>query len=208
MRACYRAFGRDEEGSRMVDDNEKLTAAIVEGATQWRAKAEQSFRLVGEFMYHFAMLESTLDELLRRMMGLEIISALILSANLDMSKKITLAICGMPYQHNTSIDTNKAIKDLNKIRGISDDRNIVAHTFFGPTASGDGVEFNRTIAKASLDITPIIWSTAEFEAKFNRMREVRERVAALAEAVTPVHSDQESAQWIEESLRSDGPKND
>ena len=47
---------------------------------------------------------------------------------------------------------------------------------------------------------PIIWSEAEFEAKFKMMREARELVTALTKEVTPVQSDQESAQWLEESL--------
>lgn len=187
----------------MVEGKENLTAEMmemIEGAKQWKAKANQCFRLVGEFMFHFAMLENELDGLLQRMMGLETISAAILTANIDMSKKVNLAITGIPFQYLAGIDTKKRVKDLKKLLKINDDRNLVAHSFFGPPTSGDGVQFNRTTARINLKMDPIIWSEAEFEAKFRMMREARELVAALTKEVTPVQSDQESAQWLEESL--------
>jgi hypothetical protein len=96
------------------------------------------------------------------MMGLESLNALILTANIDVARKVNLAICGMQFQH---IDQNAAVKDLKRFYEINDDRNIVAHSFFGPPKDSDGVEFYRTTAKKELKIGKILWAKADFTEK-------------------------------------------
>lgn len=171
----------------------------LENVQEWHASLQESFALIGEFLWHFSLLESELDKLLQRMMGLESMSALILTSNIDIAKKINLAICGLEFQ---GVEHIEAIKDLKALYSINDDRKIVAHCFFGPSKARDGVAFHRTTANSKLKLASLVWTKAEFRSKFTAMDAARDRIGALTAAITPPEEQgTTSLRWLGESLK-------
>jgi len=167
-------------------------------ARQFNDKLQECFALVGEFMWHFSVLESKLDKLLERMMGLETLNAVILTSNIPIAKKINLAVCGLEYQ---AVDQDASKKLLRKFNSINDDRNIVAHCTFGPEDAGKGVKFYRTTANAKLKIEDIVWRKDEFTKKFRDMDAVYKRLSELIDVVSPVKSQAKSLKWLGESFK-------
>jgi hypothetical protein len=174
----------------------------AEEIMEWRRRLEESWTLVGEFMYNFAMVESALDDLIGAMMGLEILSTTILASNISVSKKINIAICGIQFQQ---IDRVVAINDLKSIREINNDRNTLANCVFGPTSSGDGVELHRATARNQLKIDMVVWKKADFRVKVQAMEKLHQRLKALIEAVSAVQSDEAFLQWFRQTLLTTFP---
>jgi hypothetical protein len=171
----------------------ELTKEQMEQAARFMVRSREAFALVGEFMWHFAMLEDDLNNLVEQMMGLETMNGAILINHLDIAKKVNLAVCGMQLQ---PIDQKAAIKDLNKIFGINEDRKIVAHCLFGPTTEGEAVDFHRTTTNKKLSLDLVTWTKDDFRAKFERMTEVRNRLVDLTNTVKMVQSELFS-RWLE-----------
>jgi hypothetical protein len=165
----------------------------IQIAADWKNRCQEAFALVGEFMWHFAMLEDDLNTLVEQMMGLETMNGAILINHLDIAKKVNLAICGMQLQ---PIDQKAAIKDLNKIFGINENRKIVAHCVFGPIAGGGAVDFHRTTTNKKLSLDLVTWTKADFNAKFEQMTALRQRLVDLTNTVRMVQSELFS-RWLE-----------
>jgi hypothetical protein len=186
-----------QEG-RTVEDRAEMAGFKFEEMKDWNSSLQECFALVGEFLWHFSLLESELDDLLARMMGLETMNALILAANIDLAKKINLAICGIEYQ---PVDRAEAVKDLKKVFSINDDRKIVAHCFFGPSKKRDGIEFRRTTANSKLKLMSVVWTMDEMQAKFADIRATRDCIKALTAAISPDKSAESKSLWIGQGLK-------
>ncbi|KFG66734.1 hypothetical protein [Microvirga sp. BSC39] len=171
----------------------ELTEEQMQQAASWMVRYQETYEMVGEFMWHFAMLEDDLNNLVEQMMGLETINGAILINHLDIAKKVNLAICGMQLQ---PINQQAAIKDLNKIFGINDDRKIVAHCLFGPTKEGGAVEFHRTTTNKKLSLDLVVWTKDDFKAKFEKMTALRKSLVDLTNTVKIVQSELFST-WLE-----------
>jgi len=184
--------------SRTVEDRAEMTGFKFEEMEEWNSSLQECFTPVGEFLWHFGILESELDALLARMMGLETMNALILAANIDLAKKINLAICGIDFQ---PVDRAEAVKDLKKLFSINDDRKIVAHCFFGPSKKRNGIEFHRTTAHSKLKLMSIVWTKDEMQAKFADIRATRDRIKALTAAISPDDSAKSKSLWIGQGLK-------
>jgi hypothetical protein len=177
-----------------------LTEDQIQRAGSWMVRSREAFALVGEFLWEFAMLEDDLNKLLRQMLGLESINGVILINHIDFAKKVNLAICGMQLQ---LIQRETTIKELNKLYGINDDRKIVAHCLFGPTEQGGAVEFHRTTTNKKLQMDKVVWTKADFEAKFERMTASRHRLEELTTTVKTVQSELFS-RWLESTFSMQG----
>jgi hypothetical protein len=125
----------------------ELTEDQLKQAANFYIRSRETYALIGEFMWHFAMLEDDLNKLLGRMMGLETVNSQLLVSHIDFARKVNLAICGMPYQ---LVDHEEAIKVLTKIHDVNTGRKIVAHCLFGPAEEGGAVEFHRTTTNKKL----------------------------------------------------------
>lgn len=106
----------------------------------------RAFRLVGEFMFHWAHLESVLNTGIHKLLRLEGAEALIATANITVRDKISLFRTLITY-YNAAGDWLKAAnKTLDRVSDLSGERNLVAHNMFSPHEDG-GVEFFLVKAK-------------------------------------------------------------
>src|SRR6478672_10650420 len=85
--------------------------------------------LVGRFFYHFGRVELQLDEAITRLFKLDNKNALNLTANIDFIRKAYIVHTALGLQAEAgkpvSVDVKKT---FSAIRGLTDDRNTVAHS--------------------------------------------------------------------------------
>lgn len=140
----------------------------------------RAFRLIGEFMYHWAALERALNSGVAQL--LQIDSALdqaILTTNMSVREKLNVLRTRLILSHTKDGPEWKRLNKLiDRIGDRNDDRNIVAHTSFAPHPKG--VLFYQIKAKGQFSIPDLVWSESEFDVRMEKMSALKEQ---LSEAV-------------------------
>jgi hypothetical protein len=108
------------------------------------ADRERAWKHVGRFMWRFAIVESSVGELLAKLLNLNAAACLILLNKLDFSKKVGLVRIGLQSQ---GIDTHM----ISQLRRFGDVRNVLAHNGF--TDDGDSLylDYVNQAGKMNLD---------------------------------------------------------
>lgn len=145
---------------------------------------EAAFKLVGQFMWHWAALEAELNRSLRTLLGLGALEAIVVTANMGVRDKIhtvrTLVNLHGPGDPDWRARANKTIE---LIAGISEQRNVVAHTFFAPHKKG-GVEFLTVKAKGALAVPNVVWGLKTFERHEGDMNRLSKDLAVIVARIT------------------------
>jgi hypothetical protein len=148
-----------------------------------------AFALIGEFMFHWAVLESEINRSIHQLLNLDGPTGYITTANMGLRDKLNLVRTLLHFYCNGSDAWVKdANKELDKIGAMSAHRNLVAHTLFGPHKGG-GVSFMTIKAKGKFDLPEVIWKPEDFDAKqieIARLKRRLERLVATAVQVRTV----------------------
>jgi hypothetical protein len=98
---------------------------------------KRAFHLVGEFLGWFSRLEAVIDKSIIDILELEDAVGTLLMVYLNFSSKcnllqeLALADVALGAEERKEIQ-----KTIGKLRKFADDRNIIAHSMFSPTATG------------------------------------------------------------------------
>lgn len=155
--------------------------------------AAECWRLVGQFMHHWALVEKGLDKAMGIALGLDTLQAEILAPNIAIGKKVAITMAAV----SLAVMTTKRIKHyrgvLSEIRNFAaQKRNIVAHYPFGPSDDGSSVEFLVVHAKDKLSFPDEVWDSKAWSDAFSRMKYFDEQMVNLcthlkeAEAIKPI----------------------
>jgi hypothetical protein len=124
----------------------------------------RAFALVGQFLHHWATVESALHECIQTTFKLTPIMNHIICANLAVHDKLailrTIIFVSAFEAEPEKIKFNKLLKRVGKYSGH---RNIIAHTSFQADSSKTGVQFAHIKAKGNYETDPIIWTARRFE---------------------------------------------
>lgn len=143
----------------------------------------RAFRLVGEFMWHWSVLESALNVGVHKLCNLTSLQAYVVTANMGVRDKIhtvrtMLYICHLSDEEG--IKANNKLMD--RVTAGSTDRNHVAHTAFN--GHPEGVSFLVIKAKGKFEVPDSLWTTKDFAAKNSAMMAMaNELKAAVANGV-------------------------
>lgn len=146
-------------------DND-LADAMSQTATEPSdAEYAEAFRLVGEFMFGWAHLESVLNRGVGRVLHMDSpLNQAILTANMSVREKLSVLRTALllPVVKNSDewVSLNKL---MDRISNRADDRNTVAHTVFSPHPKG--LIFHPVKAKREFSIPDIVWTAREFSDK-------------------------------------------
>lgn len=128
----------------------------------------RSLALVGGFLQHWALVESKLNQILIKAIGIDDITGLIVVKNIQLRDKIRIINSAIRLSfilEDDYVKYRKLIKDINE---FSAKRNIIAHELF--LSSGDEhVEFLITKANDGLKFPTEIWSIDTFSDHFITM---------------------------------------
>jgi hypothetical protein len=136
---------------------------------------ERAFRLVGAFMHHWANIELALDRAVRNVLRLGAAEGLIATANLQFPGKIKVISTALAQSGPSwAKEGSEALKALS---ALHDDRMMVANDGF--SGAPGSVVFYKVKANGSLKIPETTWSEADFEKKFDTLRDLLTKVTEL-----------------------------
>jgi len=134
--------------------------------------------LVGRFMYEWALLESAINGGVGKLLGMDAVEETIATNNMQFRNKANILKTVIDLRGGGDDWAKAAHKDIEKICDLSLDRNIVAHTIFGPTEDGK-VRFLVVKASDKLKFPETVWSPEDFVARYKKMKIYRGRVEEI-----------------------------
>jgi hypothetical protein len=157
------------------------------------SELEHVWRYVGRFMWTFAIVESYVDEIFVQLFNLNASATLMILNKLIISKKLELIELALKHQ---GIDHGRTLK---RVRDLSNIRNAIAHSAFGPDK--DGVDFDYVNQSGKLllpgrpkptDKDPL-WDTlisyAQFDEYDSQARELWDALGKIGGSFTAVSDD-------------------
>lgn len=160
---------------------------------------------VGNFLQHWALMESGLHDTLGKALGLTDLQTVIVCKNVQLRDKIhilrtALSIIALGTSKRETFD-----KTLREIDEYSHKRNMFAHDLFMPSEDGESVEFVVVKARGSLKFPKTIWGSQEFSEAFStiqgyieQLKVIRQAIAdnALAIAIAAAQQRHEPMPWL------------
>jgi hypothetical protein len=148
---------------------------------------QAAYRQVGEFLYHFSLLEQEIDDGIGKLLGIETGAVDIVTANMDFGRKVSVLRSAEWFKAKLADDSRtKKLKDtFNAIMALNDDRKIVAHCTFSFGQEKGAVIFRRVVAKKELKVENIEWSNDKFRESFRKIEETRHGVRQLIDDLIP-----------------------
>lgn len=148
---------------------------------------ERACELVGRFIFHFSKLEAELDLAIATLFDLDADSAVILTANIDFSRKLSVVASAVRAQ-NASPDQQWLIKEIDNtfsaIFQINDLRTMIAHSAFSAHAEG-GVQFTRNVARKELNRHTHVWTEGGFASEFEKMKRLERELGKVLRHIRP-----------------------
>ncbi|MDG2532086.1 hypothetical protein P6144_00350 [Sphingomonas sp. HITSZ_GF] len=145
-------------------------------------REQKAYLAVGQFLLHFAGMETALNNMLTRLLEMKNLEGLVVTSNIDMRGKIYIVQTALNMRPITEDDWLKeARKDLKSVVTMTEKRNILAHNIFLPHA--DGVEFHLVRAKGKLDLPEELWTDEIFDGHYAEMDRLTLRLKEITDAL-------------------------
>lgn len=127
--------------------------------------------LVGDYLGHFALMESGLDSALGELLGLRPLQLATVARNMDFSHKV--------YALRTMIEISLWSEGSKLYKRIAKDavdcstvRNVIAHTPFAQSSISDGVTFLVVRARGKFEAIEDDWPIERFASEISKVESV------------------------------------
>ena len=150
---------------------------------------DEACRQVGRFLYHFALLEETMNALIGQALKLDADQTAIVGRSVPLHKKVELLQAVIQAQPRQDEAWKQAVvSTFNKISTLNGDRNIVAHHAFCGDPSGGAVFRVAGIHQKSkaLKREPVLWTPTDFETKCENAERLRAELERIRGGLMPV----------------------
>jgi hypothetical protein len=141
-----------------------------------------AFRLVGEFLYHFAQLEREIDLALGLLLRIDLGALEVVASNMDFMRKVTVlwAAEGLLAEEPEPDRKQLLKRTWSSITTLNEDRKMAAHSMFEPDEDGSGVVFRRVVTRQGLAISSVRWTVVDVSEK---VRKINQTIQSLREIV-------------------------
>ena len=139
----------------------------------------RSCRLVGQFIQHWAGVESQLDNTMAAALGLTSLQAAIVAVNIPVANKIHITATAVELAGLDEKKIKHYKRHLNKLWDLNDDRNMLVHYMFGPSEDETATNFIVTQAKGKLKFPDIVWTSEDFAKRYKHMRALDQKLGEL-----------------------------
>ncbi|MGA9601875.1 MAG: hypothetical protein WBS22_16765 [Methylocystis sp.] len=160
---------------------------MSEAAPENNDALHAAYRQVGEFLYHFSLLEQEVDGGIGKLLGIGAGAVDIVTANMDFARKVSV-LCSAESFKATIPDKSRKKKlqaTFSAIMALNDKRKIVAHCCFSTGEATGAVAFRRAVATKELKVETIEWTEAQFQEFFEEAKALTAKVHRLIEEMTP-----------------------
>jgi hypothetical protein len=141
---------------------------------------------VGEFLYHFSLLEREIDDGIGKLMGIGAGAVDIVTANIDFARKVNVLRSAEVFTADMPDKTrSKFLKDtFSAIMSLNEKRKIVAHCMFSP-GKQSAVVFRRAVASSRLQVEDVEWSDPQFRSVFAEADKATADMRRIIEELVP-----------------------
>lgn len=141
---------------------------------------QDAYRLVGQFLHEWGLLEMELRDALQKALGLTALQAAIVGSNTQLRDKLHILrtavnLAAIPKEEQENYNTT-----LNQIATYSTTRNMMAHDAFFPSVDGKGVRFFVIKAKGNFDIPHVVWDERKFQEEFDKIAAFTKTIEKLS----------------------------
>ena len=146
---------------------------------------EHAYMLVGRFMSHWSILETSMNNGVGKLLGMDTLEATIAAANMQLRSKVHILKAVVDLKCGFTAWGKAAIKDIERVATLADTwRNIVAHVGFMP--HGDGVRFLTVKARGKLAFPETVRSETEFLVVSSEMTKLAQRIDEIVASLTAI----------------------
>ncbi|MER9851263.1 hypothetical protein NKJ55_28890 [Mesorhizobium sp. M0106] len=158
-----------------MDDDVTVEPADLSGA----------FKLVGELLYHFAILEREIDLAMGKLLGIAGGPLDIVASNTDFMRKVKVLWSTEGFlAAQPDIDRKKLLKQTwSSITQLNDDRKMAAHALF--ERIGDSVVFRHVATGKGLTVDTVEWSPTDVQAKVQHIQRTIDNLQVILRDMKP-----------------------
>ena len=134
------------------------------------ARETASFALVGRYMQSFSLLEKNIADAIQGILDIESVERFVLVDPIPFNGKLNILESFAEW--HSSVDEHwrhEARKLIKRMRSVSDDRNLLAHSVFVPLEHEVGLMFHRSGARNQAVHGSERWSLRDGEEKIGRI---------------------------------------
>jgi len=132
---------------------------------------DEAYRMVGEFLSYWAIMEDKLNGLIGKMLGLSTLQEVIVTHNIKLHDKLGIAGAALDTMALTTEEKKAFRKKLADISNLSWVRNMCAHNGFGP--KGENLTFYRYSVRGKVSVPDDTWSPDEHVKKLKEVVNLR-----------------------------------
>lgn len=141
--------------------------------------------LVGEFLQRWALMESEMNRVIGKALGLNQLQTLIVCRNAQFTAKTHILKTAINYTMLGASSRERYSKIIDAIGAASPTRNMLAHDVFLTSDNTDGVVFHAIKARGELKFPDEDWSVEKFEEWFTKLANWYEEISALGKELAP-----------------------
>ncbi len=141
------------------------------------------FTLAGLYLHHWANLEQSVNEALGNALDLNYMQMVAITANVNFINKLRILQSAVSLTITRDADRKRLHAILDSIHDPYRDRNLIAHSQFGPLPNNRGITFFKDGAKKAVRLTEVYWSIddccSRIETLISKAEEVKQVSLAL-----------------------------
>lgn len=138
--------------------------------------------LIGRFFYHWAGLEYTINNAIKRLFNIDGVQSHILTANMQFRDRLHIVSTALNFHGLVKGEEwrRRAKKTVARISRLNRNRNLFAHTMFTPLKGGR-IDFFYIEAKGSFNIPDTLWHPKQFECQFDLILRAEKELRSLTD---------------------------
>lgn len=140
------------------------------------------FTLVGQFMWHWSMLEHEVDQALGNALDLSYMQMTVLADHIKFVDKLKILTGVVTLATFNEVERKAYHQTIDSLLALYRDRNVVAHLQFGPLEGKRGATFFNRQTKKTVKLNEEFWDVVACVIKFARMDKATESIRQLSVA--------------------------
>ena len=162
-----------------------------------------SYRLVGEFIWFWSIVEQNLDKAMGAALGLTNQQTLIVAVNVPFASKVHITKTAMNAVEMDKKKVKHYERHLRKLWDLNDDRKMIVHYLFGPTDDEGATYFMFIKARGKFEVPEIVWTYEDFQSRFRQMTALTKKLTELTRDIKAASSRQA---LVEALMKAPSPK--